>query len=156
MDTNRWAVASVAVAVVVAVVEMVIHGALLQETYQQTATVWRPMSESRSIMPLMWLGYAIFAPFFVYIYAKGLEPGKPPLEQGMRFGIIFGTGLSAMNSLIWYVVLPIPVALAWAWFIAGIVVFLAAGVAAGLTYKPEGPARAQPDKKAAKKRRGRR
>jgi hypothetical protein len=130
---------------------MLVHGVLLQETYQQTASVWRPMSEAQRIMPLMWLGYAIFAPFFVWIYAKGWEAGKPALEQGMRFGIAFGTGLSAMNALIWYVVLPIPVGLAWSWFFAGIVVYIVAGIAVGLAYRPESPLPVP--KTAAKKRR---
>lgn len=133
MNVKRWVMASVAVAVVIAVLEMIIHGVLLQSTYQQTAAIWRPNMES--MMPLMWLGYAIFAPFFVWIYAKGLETGKSALGQGVRFGLAFGVGLSAMSALIWYVVLPIPAALAWAWFAAGVVVYLATGVAVALVYR---------------------
>lgn len=135
MNVRRWVIASVTVAVVVAVLEMIIHGMLLQSVYQQTASVWRPMAESEPLMPLMWLGYLLFAPFFVWIYAKGLETGKGVLAQGVRFGLAFGIGLSAMSSLIWYVVLPIPATLAWAWFAAGVVVYLAAGVGAALTYR---------------------
>lgn len=135
MNVKRWVIASVIVAVVIAVLEMIIHGMLLQSTYQQTASVWRPMTDSQSMMPLMWLGYLIFAPFFVWIYAKGIEAGKGAVGQGVRFGLAFGVGLSAMSSLIWYVVLPIPAVLAWGWFAAGVVVYLAAGVAAALSYR---------------------
>lgn len=135
MNIGRWVIASVVVAVVIAVLEMIIHGVLLQSTYQETASVWRPMAESQPMMPLMWLGYLIFAPFFVWIYAKGIEAGKTMIGQGVRFGLAFGVGLSAMSALIWYVVLPIPAALAWAWFAAGVIVYLAAGVAAALTYR---------------------
>lgn len=133
MNVKRWVMASVAVAVVIGVLEMIIHGVLLQPTYQQTAAIWRP--DMQQLTPLMWLGYAIFAPFFVWIYAKGLEAGKSALGQGVRFGLAFGVGLSAMSSLIWYVVLPIPAALAWAWFAAGVVVYLATGVAVALVYR---------------------
>ncbi len=135
MNVKGWVIASVVVAVVIAVVEMIIHGVLLQSSYQQTASVWRPMSESQPMMPLMWLGYLIFAPFFVWIYAKGIEAGKSAIGQGVRFGLAFGVGLSAMSSLIWYVVLPIPASLAWAWFAAGVAVYLAAGVTAALVYR---------------------
>jgi hypothetical protein len=87
--------------------------------------------------PLMWLGYAIFAPFFVWIYAHGIDPKEDALGQGIRFGLMLGIGLSAMNSLVWYAVLPIPQKLAFSWFLAGVAVYTAAGVAAALTYKPE-------------------
>jgi hypothetical protein len=136
MNIKRWAIASVAVAVVIAVLEMIVHGVLLQSTYQQTAAVWRPASEMQPLGWLMWLGYAIFAPFFVWIYAQGRAAAKGALGQGVRFGLAFGVGLSAMGSLMWYAVLPIPAGLAWAWFADGVVVYLAAGVTAALVYRP--------------------
>ncbi len=136
MNVQRWIVASVVVAVVVAVAEMIIHGVLLAETYKQTISIWRPESEMQKIAPLMWLGYAIFAPFFVWIYAHGMEKGKDVAGQGARFGLMLGIGLSAMSSLVWYVVLPIPQNLAIAWFLAGVVVYTIAGIACALTYRP--------------------
>ncbi len=141
MNVQRWVLASVVVTVVVAVVDMIIHGVLLAETYKQTASVWRSESEMQQIAPLMWLGYAIFAPFFVWIYAQGMEKGKDAIGQGVRFGLMFGIGLSAMSSLIWYVVLPIPQKLAFAWFLAGVAVYIAAGMAAALTYTVSKPAK---------------
>ena len=42
--------------------------------------------------------------------------------------------LSVMHSFGWYVILPIPLALAFWWFVGTLVEFIAAGVAAGLVY----------------------
>jgi hypothetical protein len=42
-----------------------------------------------------------------------------------------------MNSLGWYAVLPIPAALAFYWFLAGITVYAAAGIVTALVYRPE-------------------
>jgi len=134
MNIQRWVVASVVVAVVVAILEMIIHGFLLQGMYQETASVWRPQAEAQGMMPLMWLGYAAFAPFFVWVYVQGATPGAEPVEQGVRFGFMLGAGLSAMNSFVWYVVLPISTKLAMAWFFASLGVFIAAGIAAAVTY----------------------
>jgi len=39
MNTKRWLLASVAVLVVVAVLEFLIHGVLLSDLYRQTASV---------------------------------------------------------------------------------------------------------------------
>lgn len=155
MNKKQWALASLAVAAVLWVLEMIIHWFILSRIYQETATVWRPMEAMQSMMPLMWLGYILFAPFFVYIYAKGYEPKEQPLDQGLRFGLVFGIGLSAMNSLGWYAVLPIPGALAFQWFLAGVTIYAAAGIAAAYVYRPSTRSARGGSKKNAKARRRR-
>jgi hypothetical protein len=64
MNTKRWLLASVAVLVVIMVLEFVIHGVLLQGVYQQTASVWRTQADMQRLMWIFWMGYLVFAPFF--------------------------------------------------------------------------------------------
>ena len=134
MNTKRWLLASVAVFVVIGVLEFLIHGVLLSVLYRQTASVWRPETEMRQMMWIFWVGMLVFAPLFALIYVKGYEKGKPGLGQGFRFGLYVGVMLSVMHSFGWYVILPIPLALAFYWFLGILVEFIAAGVAAGLVY----------------------
>ena len=134
MNTKRWLLASVAVLVVVAVLEFLIHGVLLSDVYRQTASVWRSQAEMQKMMWIFWVGMLVFAPFFALIYVKGYEKGKPGLGQGFRYGLYMGVMLSVMHSFGWYVILPIPLALAFYWFLGILVEFIAAGVAAGLVY----------------------
>ena len=136
MNTKRLALASLAVFVVFFVVDGVVNNVLLADLYKQTASVWRPESEIQGNMWLMWLGTLILAPLFVLIYTKGYEANKPGLGQGVRFGLIVGVLLSAPQCLVWYAVLPIPATLAVWWFMTGMVESVAAGVAAGLIYRP--------------------
>ena len=136
MNTKRMALASLAVFVLVAVVDWVVNGVLLTDLYKQTASVWRPDSEIQSNMWLMWLGTLIFAPVFVLIYTKGYEANKPGLGQGVRYGLIVGVLLSAPQCLSWYAVLPIPAVLPVWWFVAGMVESVAAGAATALVYRP--------------------
>jgi hypothetical protein len=135
MNVKRWLFASLAVLVVIAAVEMVINSVLLAGLYQQTASVWRPPEEIQRTMWLFWLGYLVFAPFFTLIYAKGHEPAKSGLGQGLRYGLYMGLVLSVMQNLVWYAVLPIPGVLAFYWFLGGMVESIAAGVAVGLIYR---------------------
>lgn len=135
MNVKRWLFASLAVLVVIAVVEMVINNFLLMSLYQQTASVWRPMAEIERMMWVFWLGYLVFAPFFVLIYTKGYEPAKPGLGQGLRYGLYMGVVLSVMQNLVWYAVLPIPGVLAFYWFLGGMAESVAAGAVAGLIYR---------------------
>ena len=134
MNTKRWLLASVAIVVVIGVLEFLIHGVLLSDMYRQTAAVWRSQAEMQKMMWVFWAGILVFAPFFTLIYAKGYEKGKPGLGQGFRYGLYVGVMLSVMNSFGWYVLLPIPLALACYWFLAILVEFIAAGVTAGLVY----------------------
>ena len=135
MNTKKWLLASVAVFVVIAVLEFVIHGVLLADMYRQTASVWRPEAEMQKMMWVFWVGILVFAPLFVLIYVKGYEKGKPGLGQGFRYGLYVGVMLSVMNSFGWYVMLPIPLALAFSWVLAILVEFTVAGIAAGLVYR---------------------
>ena len=134
MNAKRWLLASVAVVVVIGVLEFLIHGVLLADMYKQTASVWRSEAEMQKMMWVFWVGILVFAPFFALIYVKGYEKGKPGLGQGFRYGLYVGAMLSVMNSFGWYVLLPIPLGLAFYWFLAILVEFIAAGVAAGLVY----------------------
>ena len=135
MNTKRWLLASVAALVVVAVLEFVIHGVLLSGIYRQTASIWR--KDMQQLMWIFWVGYLVFAPFFALIYVKGYEKGKPGLGQGLRFGFYVGAMLSVMASFGWYVLLPIPLALAFCWFLATLAVYVAAGAAVGSVYRDQ-------------------
>ena len=135
MNTKRWLLASLAAFVVIFILEFLIHGILLEGIYQQTASVWRPEPEIERMMWLFWLGYLVFAPFFALIYTKGYEAGKSGFGQGVRYGVYMGVILSVMQSLGWYVVLPIPATLAFYWFIATMVESVAAGIVVGLIYR---------------------
>ena len=130
MNTKRWLLASVAVVVL----EFLIHGVLLSDMYKQTSSVWRSEAEMQKMMWVFWVGILVLAPFFTLIYVKGYEKGKPGSGQGFRYGLYVGVMLSVMNSFGWYVLLPIPLALAFYWFLAILVEFIAAGVAVGLVY----------------------
>jgi len=134
MNTKRWLLASVAVVVVIGVLEFLIHGVLLSDIYKQTASVWRSEAEMQKMMWMFWVGILVFAPFFVLIYVKGYEKGKPGLGQGFRYGLYVGAMLSVMNSFGWYVLLPIPLALVFYWFLAILAEFILAGIAAGFVY----------------------
>ena len=134
MNTKRWLLASGAVIVVIAVLEFLIHGVLLTDLYKQSSSVWRTEVEMQKMMWIFWVGMLVFAPFFALIYAKSYEKGKPGLGQGFRFGLYVGVMLSVMNSFGWYVLLPIPLTLASAWFVSILVENTLAGIAAGLVY----------------------
>jgi len=137
VSTRRYLTASIAAFVVIAVVEFVIHGVLLTGVYRRTASAFRPEADAQRLFWLFYVGYLIFAFLFTFIYTKGYERDRGGLAQGLRFGLYVGVMIGALESLVWYVVLPIPGELALYWFIAYVVMPLAAGATVGALYRPD-------------------
>jgi hypothetical protein len=129
--------ASIAAFVVIAVIEFLIHGVLLSGVYQGAASAFRTEPEARGRFWLFYVGYLIFALFFTFIYTKGYERNRGGPTQGLRFGLYVGLMIGALESLAWYVVLPVPGSLAVYWFLSYVVMALAAGATVGALYRPD-------------------
>ena len=135
MNTKRWVMAGVAAFAVMFVLDFIAHGKLLMGLYEQTASVWRSKGQSHEMMWLMMLGTLLFNLVFAWIYTKGYEATKSGLGQGLRYGFLIGLLYSIPFVSIWYVVLPVPFALAAGWVGSGLVDCLAAGAVVGLIYR---------------------
>ena len=131
---KRSIVAIMAAFAAIFVLDFIAHGRLLIGLYAQTASVWRPEAQAHEKMWLMMLGQLLFAVLFVWIYSKGYEQHRPGLGQGLRYGLLIGLLTSISYITVWYVVLPVPLALALGWFASMMADCLLAGAAVGLLY----------------------
>lgn len=87
----------------------VVHGLLLGTEYAALAgKLFRTPEESEKYFPLMLLAHVLLAGAFTWIYARGREPGKPWLGQGVRFGIAVALLTVVPTYLIYFVVQPTP------------------------------------------------
>lgn len=134
MKTKRYWLASVAAFIVVAGLDMFINNVMLAPMYHATASVWRPQPEMMQRLWLFFVNYAVLALVFTYIYTRGIEKKKPVFGQGVRFGLLMGV-LIGCGSLVWYVVLPIPAALAFWWFAVALFESVVAGALVAVIYK---------------------
>lgn len=114
---------------------MVVHGMLLHDDYAQT-NLMRPEAEAQKYFPLMIVAHAILAGAFVWIYSRGAE-AKPWLAQGVRFGIAIALLAVVPTYMIYYVVQPMPGALAVKQIVfAGILVIIL-GIVVAFLYRPK-------------------
>jgi drug/metabolite transporter (DMT)-like permease len=91
----------------------VVHGALLGADYTALqGKLFRTPEDSQQYFPLMLLAHVLLAGAFVWIYARGREPGKPWLGQGVRFGVAVALLTVVPTYMIYFVVQPTPPALA--------------------------------------------
>ncbi len=115
----------------------VVHGLLLSGDYMQVPGLFRQGSDATAHMPLMLLAHAMMAAGFVWIYARGVETGKPWLMQGLRFGLAVDVLTIVPTYLIYYVVQPMPDLLVVKQIVFDGILVLLLGVLAGWLYRPK-------------------
>ena len=129
--TKKIIFATIAVFVLWFLLDWVIHGMLLMPTYNETASLWRPMEEMKPA--LMWFVNAITAACLVSVYALFFK--EKNLKNGAIYGLLIGIAYGAGMGFGTYAYMPIPYILAQGWFWASVVEVTAAGVVIGLIVK---------------------
>ena len=133
MNIKRLLYSCVAVFGFVFIYEWVFHGVILKETYEQTASLWRPQSDMGSYFVWLTLGQFLFCILFCIIFTKGYE--NRGLVEGAPYGALMGLIFCAPN-LIFYAVQPLPGSLVVAWCVGGMIEITLAGVLLATVYRP--------------------
>jgi hypothetical protein len=86
-DKQKWFwFAAVSVWLVMFVTDWFFHGIWMNSIYSATEQFWRPQDEALSHMWASWLGNAIFAWAFVWIYTQGISQDNP-WHQAFRYAL---------------------------------------------------------------------
>ena len=109
---NRKCIISAVVMFVMAwALSFVVHGVILGPDYAATPSM-RPPAEAQKIIYWIIIAQAIFGAAFAWVYFQGKED-KPWLAQGIRFGIAVACLTVIPTYLIYHVVTPVPLVLAF-------------------------------------------
>ncbi|MFA7382766.1 MAG: hypothetical protein WC001_04895 [Desulfurivibrionaceae bacterium] len=130
--TKRTIWAVVTVFAVWSILDFILHGLFLQATYEATANLWRPMDQMN--MPLLYFVTLVFAVCFVLIY--GFLVGEKSLASGLLYGALFGLATGISMGFGSYSYMPIPLTLAWSWFVGTWIEAITAGAIVGVIMKP--------------------
>jgi hypothetical protein len=130
---KKYLLGSLAVFITYAVLDFIVHAVLLMGTYQATASLWRPQGEMN--MGLMYLVTAVTALTFTAIYAFHVRGAS--VSAGVKYGLLYGVGGGFAWAFGTYAMMPIPMNLAWAWFVSFVVETAVAGAVAGWIVKPQ-------------------
>ena len=128
--SKRIVLAILAVFLTWSVLDFVIHGLILQSTYEATADLWRPKDEMK--MGLMYLVGLISAVVFTCIYACFFR--DKTIATGLGYGLLYGIAAGIGMGYGTYSVMPIPYHLALAWFLGMVVEVTLGGVILGLIF----------------------
>ena len=132
MNWKNFFITFVVLYILGGLLNFLIHGVLLMETYQSLSEVWRP--DMDRLMWLQWVTPLFYTFFFIYVFSKGRE-GKG-LMEGLRYGLIMWAFLSIPSIYGQYMVYPLPYSLVLKWLVSDLVVLAIMGIAVSLLYKP--------------------
>jgi hypothetical protein len=121
----------VAVFITLEVLDMLIHGVILMNTYKAMENVWRP-----DMMNKIWILHfvkIITAFFFALIFSKGYE--NKGIMEGLRYGFYVGMIVSSGFAFGSYASYPIHYQLGLQWFFYSLAEYLVAGVVIALAFK---------------------
>jgi len=109
--TRKCIISAVVMFVMAWALSFVIHGLVLGSDYAATPGM-RPPAEAQRIIYWIIIAQAIFGAAFAWVYFQGKED-KPWLAQGIRFGIAVACLTMIPTYLIYHVVTPVPLVLAF-------------------------------------------
>ena len=134
MNVKRYVIASIAVFVALMILDFIFHMGLLGPVYEETQHIWRPDNEMMRRMPIGYIFTLLWSFLFCYIFVKGRE-GKGLIE-GVRFGVVMALFISLVQSIGWWIILPVPFKLSIYWFLIGLVEMVILGILVAIIYKP--------------------
>jgi hypothetical protein len=132
VNTKRFILAMLGVFFFIGLSDWVIHGHLLKNIYQETASLWRPEEQMKSMCIWMFVGYFLMAKFFTFVFARGCETSGA--AEGFRYGVLMAFLLSS-GCFMWYAILPISQTLMWYWVATTFFEAIGSGIIAGAIYK---------------------
>lgn len=134
MFLKRFIISSVAVFVFIFVFDIVFHGKLLIELYQDTESLWRSPDEMQEYFEWALLSQMLLAIMCVWIFSRHYE--NKGLGEGARFGLYVGVfmGVLQFGS---YPYMPISFVLAMAWFFGAVIQGLGIGLTLSHIYRDE-------------------
>jgi hypothetical protein len=124
---KRALLSSLAILVAWTVLDLSLHRYFLAPLYEVNATLWRPFDQM-SVTLVYLVTFALIA-IFVATYLLLVRPKS--LRAGVAFGAFIGLALGISAGFGTYLHMPIPLTLAWGWFIGGWLKGVVAGAVVG-------------------------
>ena len=134
MNIPRLLIAIVVGFVFVFGAEFVIHTIWLDADYKATPQLWRPEAEMMARFAWMVMGQFLAAATFVILWAFG-PASRATMGTAVVYGLLMGL-FSQATTIINYVVMPLPSALAAKWFGSGLLEAIVLALITAAIYKP--------------------
>jgi hypothetical protein len=134
-NSKKCVISIVVVAVAYFLLDMLVWHVVLGGMVKENMALMRPEADIASKRWVAYVGYVLFAAVFNWIFCKGLESGKCPKGQGLKFGAIIGLLMWGAGGMLRYPFCPMSDGLYIGSALAGIVEYAVLGFIAGFLCK---------------------
>jgi hypothetical protein len=124
---KRSLTAALGILVAWMLVDLITHRVFLAPIYEATASLWRPFDQMNVV--LIYTVTVALIGIVIGTYSLLVRPKS--LGAGLALGAFLGLALGVSSGFGTFVHMPIPLSLAWGWFVAGLLKGLVAGGIAG-------------------------
>jgi hypothetical protein len=134
LNVKQWIIAAIAAFIFVSIWQFLMGRFFFPALFPATSTP-APQPENAMLARLLfYLGRAIFALLFVFIYTRGYE-GKPGVGEGLRYGVWMGLLIYVPGMFINFVVSTTPTDLIITRVVTGLIETILSGIITGAIYK---------------------
>lgn len=129
---KRFLLALAAIFAAWSAVDLLLHRFVLSSLYSSAPSLWRPASSLN--FPLIYGVIFILIASFFLLFELLVSPKT--LRSGLQLGAILGLVIGVSVGFGTYIHMPVPLALAWAWFLGGWFKAVVAGAILGALPRP--------------------
>lgn len=115
--------AGLAILVAWMLIDWLMHRLVLAPLYEASTDLWRPFDQLN--LPLIYVVTFVLIGVFVGVYWLLVRPKS--FGAGLAMGAFIGVALGVSSGFGTFIHMPIPLSLAWGWFLGGWVKGLVAG-----------------------------
>jgi hypothetical protein len=109
---GKFILSAVVMFVLAFVLSWAVHGGLLHNDYMKMLSWMRKPEDTHALIPWMILAHAVFGTAFAWVYLQGVAD-KHWLAQGVRYGVAVACLAIVPTYLIYHVVTPVPLDVAF-------------------------------------------
>ena len=131
--TKRTILAVLAVFAAWTILDGLIHGVILTDSYQASQGLWRPHEQMNYW--LIYLTTLVAATAFVLIYVLFFD--RRTLGRALLYSLIYGLGAGIPMGYATYASMPVPYFLAFVWCWGTVAEYLAGGLILGLIIRDQ-------------------
>ena len=125
---SRPFLAGIAIFTAWSLIDAVAHRLLLEPLYASSANLWRPYAEMSTALIIT--ATIVLVVVFVTAYKALVRPKS--IGAALCLGGLLGMALGTSSGAGTYIHSPIPLALAWGWFVLGSIKGVVAGLLLGV------------------------
>jgi hypothetical protein len=129
---KRFFISGIVIGIASLLLGFLVHATLLAGDYQQLTGLFRGPEDAQKHFPFMLIAHFVLGFGFTWIYRKGVEPNKPAIGQGIRFGLAVAVLMTIPTYLIYYAVQPMPGMVAFKQIVFDVISMILLGILAAL------------------------